>query len=205
MFRVTNLKGNRRYIIPGPVKNGSFEFEWRCVEVDCIKAAQKVKTSLDREFHGRKFFNISRDEEKGLQQLIDRRSDENLVFFQTDKSGRMTVDNVDNFSSKMETHLKCGKEVSMEIVENIEKEMNSRSKTWARILEMGSAWGHGDRVKEAVCSASGQPPPIYGLPKDHKKVKEGEDHPLRPVCGASSGPGSRISNLLTMIIKPCND
>ena len=74
-----------------------------------------------------------------------------------------------------------------------------------KILELGSSWNHGDRMCQAVTSTSGRPPPIYGLHKDHKKVKEGEEPPLRPVCSASSGPGSRISNILTMIIKPCND
>ena len=116
----------------------------------------------------------------------------------------MSVDEVENFTEKMVPHLSCGREIHEERVECIEREMNSRSRTWARILEIGLAWGHQDRVKQAVVTVSGQPPPIYGLSKDHKVVQDGE-HPLRPVCGASKGPSSRISNILTLIIRPCNE
>ena len=59
-------------------------------------------------------------------------------------------------------------------------------------------------MKEAPTSTSGRPQPIYGLPKDHKTVEEGQEHPLRPVCGANNGPGARFSNLLAEIIAPCN-
>ena len=56
-----------------------------------------------------------------------------------------------------------------------------------------------------MSSTCGLPPPIYGLPKDHKNVEDGQEYPLRPVCGASSGPGTRISNILAQIIAPCTD
>ena len=34
-------------------------------------------------------------------------------------------------------------------------------------------------------------------------MEEGQEHPLRPVCSANTGPGSRISSLLTNVITPC--
>ena len=77
--------------------------------------------------------------------------------------------------------------------------MNARAKCWARILCIGEKWNHSARVKGAVTSTSGLPPPIYGLPKDHKVIDDGQEHPLRPVCGANTGPGSRISNILALI------
>ena len=43
------------------------------------------------------------------------------------------------------------------------------------------------------------------MPRDHKIVTDGQEHPLRPVCGANSGPGYRISNILAQVISPCND
>ena len=81
----------------------------------------------------------------------------------------------------------------------------ARSISWARIFGIGEMWGHEIRVREEVRLASGLPPPIYGLPKDHKTVSVGQEHPLRPVCGANSGPGSRISNILAQIMEvSCN-
>ena len=69
----------------------------------------------------------------------------------------------------------------------------------------GEKWGHTDRMKQAVTTESGMPPTLYGLPKDHKQVAEGEEVPMRPVCGADCGPGSRISNILAEIIAPFNE
>ena len=60
-------------------------------------------------------------------------------------------------------------------------------------------------MKEALTSASGVPPVLYGLPKDHKQVQEDQEHPLRPVCGANCGPGAKISNLLASFITPFNE
>ena len=140
---------------------------------------------------------------EGIESLVRRRKEDDLVFFETDKSGRMTVDTKNNFASKMEVHVGNGVEVSVSEIEMIEKEMNARAKSWARIVGLGEKWGHSDRVKQAMTSTSGCPPPLCGLPKDHKRVTNGEEHPLRPVCGASVGPGSRISNLLSLIITPC--
>ena len=145
-----------------------------------------------------------KEEEAGVRKLVKRRTEEGVLCFPTDKSGRFSVDEVENFSSKMTAHLEGCREVDIDEVERIEREMNARAKVWARILDIGGSWNHGERVKQAVVSASSQPPPIYGLSKDHKVIEEGEP-PLRPVCGASSGPGSRISNILAMIIKPFND
>ena len=102
-------------------------------------------------------------------------------------------------------HLECGVEVDSSFVVSTEKELNARAVSWGRILGVGAEWGHEDPVKQSLISTSSYPPPIYGLPKDHKVVQEGDEHPLRPVCGASSGPGARISNLLAMVISPSND
>ena len=106
---------------------------------------------------------------------------------------------------KMKPHLENSEVVDMATVEKIEREMNARSKCWVRILNVGAAWGHEDRVKKSVTSSSGEAPVLYGLSKDHKVVREGEEHPLRPVYGADQGPGSKISYLLANIISPCNE
>ena len=128
-----------------------------------------------------------------------------MVFFQTDKSGRMTVDNKDNYRQKMVDHISCGEEVSYYRVVEIEDDLNARAKSWSMILGMGSRWNQENRVKQALTSTSSNPPPIYGLPKDHKSVTPGQEHPLRPVCGANSGPGMTMSRILALMIPPCND
>ena len=60
--------------------------------------------------------------------------------------------------------------------------MNSRAKVWVRVLGIAESTKNGeDRVRKSVVSTSGVHPTIDGLPKDHKTVPPGEEHPFRPV------------------------
>ena len=204
-IRVTSLKGSRRFIMPAPINNKDFEVRWESVRLDCLAAAKSISDSFCAKYGAKKFFNVSIEQQRGLQSLVKRRAEEGLVFFQTDKSGRMSVDRVDNFSLKMETHVANADIIEEQGVIDIERILNARAKSLARVLSIGSAWNHQDRVKQALTSTSSKPPPIYGMPKDHKIVTDGQEHPLRPVCGANSGPGYRISNILAQVISPCNN
>ena len=122
------MKNKRRLITPGPVFKDNFELKWRCVEDQCVEAAKSINKSLKQQNPDRKFYNVSLEEEKGLSKLCEKRSESNVVFFKTDKSGRMAVDDVENFSVKMKPHLECGVEVPEERVMKIENEMNERAK-----------------------------------------------------------------------------
>ena len=57
---------------------------------------------------------------------------------------------------------------------------------------------------EALNSTSGRPPVLYGLIKDHKLVPQGEDPPVRPVCGANKGRTAKHSSQMADIIDPFN-
>ena len=119
--------------------------------------------------------------ERGLKKLMKRTKKEGVLVVETDKSKKLSVDEVSNYSQKMTPHLK-GSDVSQEDVLNIEKEMNARAKNWVRILGISEASKNGeDRARSNVVSSSGTPPTIYGLPKDHKKIAEGEEHPGIPL------------------------
>ena len=203
--RATNLKHNRRIFIPEPVKKKDFEVLWRGFERECMDTTKSVKKRLNLDHNGSKVYNLSDEQDKGVQSLVNRVSNDGLVVFQTDKSGKLTVDDIENFSAKMKPHLNDCENVDKETVVRIEDEMNARAVCWGRILNIGAKWHHEDRVKQALSSTSTDPPVIYGLPKDHKDVEGTEEHPLRPVCGANRGPGARLSNILSNLINPCNE
>ena len=80
--------------------------------------------------------------------------------------------------------LRQGKKL-MKILSSVEKELNG-------VIVKGS--------RKLVTSTSGLPPPIYSLPKDLMAVDDGQEHPLRSKYHANAGPGSRISNILALII-----
>ena len=100
------MKGNRRYIIPDPFKNGNFEAKWRNVEVRCEEVAKTVRKEICGKFRGKKMYNISESQRGGTDSLLRRRNKAYLVFFETDKSGRMTVDDKANFAVKMDVHVR---------------------------------------------------------------------------------------------------
>ena len=76
-LRVTSLKGNRRYIIPDPIKKGSFEAKWRNVEVRCEEVAKTVRKELCGKFRGKRMYNISESQQDGINSLMKRRKEEN--------------------------------------------------------------------------------------------------------------------------------
>ena len=143
------------------------------------------------------------DTQKGLRKLGDRRKEGELVVFETDKSAKLTEDSSDNYDLKMAPHL-VGEKIEMTDVEQIEKEMNARSTIWRRITCLAQSWAYDERVGEALNSTSGRPPVLYGLIKDHKLVPQGEDPPVRPVCGANKGPTAKHSSQMADIIDPFN-
>ena len=60
-----------------------------------------------------------------------------------------------------------------------------------------------DRVRNNFVSVNNKVPPIYGLRKDHKAYDDPrEGPPTRPICGAKIASSRKISNFLSMILKP---
>ena len=61
-------------------------------------------------------------------------------------------------------------------------------------------------MHKAYNSIGAKPGVLYFLIKDHKKIKDGETlPPLRGVCSAKNGPGSRFSSLLSTILNKASD
>ena len=73
-------------------------------------------------------------EEKGVCSLLTRRKNNELVYFQTDKSGKMSADTVSNFTEKMGPHLVNCEQVDFDEVDRIQEVNNSKAKCWMRIV-----------------------------------------------------------------------
>ena len=123
-MRTTNMKWNRRLLIPKPINYKDFEVKWRNLELLCMEEAKNVKRQLDEKHGKRKFYNINDEEEAGMCSLKWRRENSELVYFETDKSGKMSADTVENFCVKMLPHVDGNKVVDFDVVEKIEDENN---------------------------------------------------------------------------------
>ena len=48
-------------------------------------------------------------------------------------------------------------------------------------------------MRENYTAEDTNAPFLYGVRKDHKEVREGEEPPMRPVCGAIGGGGAKFA------------
>ena len=95
-------------------------------------------------------------------------------------------------------------EQEMEVVKNIERDCNNLAKISVKLLNMGGGIGHGSRINGNVTRHYSRAAPLYGLRKDHKVLEPGQEPPLRPVCGAITGPNASFSSLLAEFISYIN-
>ena len=96
-MRVTNMKWKRKLFMPQPINRRDFEVLWRNLEIDCLQVAKEVDKNMKIKYQGQRFFNLDERQERGIESLARRRSEDGVICFQTDKSGKMSADNVDNF------------------------------------------------------------------------------------------------------------
>ena len=91
-------------------------------------------------------------------------------------------------------------------MKQIETRMNHHMREFNKMFEVGSTHGHEERVTGATMSKNTPAPPMYGLRKDHKQ-HEGKikGPPVRPVCGASEAPNSRLSSFLSRVVNDYAD
>ena len=75
------------------------------VKEELLKTVDEyMKTSCDKS--GKlKSSNLSNSSEKSLKVFKKRISDENLTVYETDKTGKLVVDTLDNYEHKMQKHI----------------------------------------------------------------------------------------------------
>ena len=86
----------------------------------------------------------------------------------TDKSGRFSVDSVENYISLNETHVAKDKIIQQEECDELIKEMNGHLTCWCKFLNAGKETGHEKRI---MSNFKNEVPPLLGhrtLRKDHK-------------------------------------
>ena len=124
--------------------------------------------------------------------------------YQTDKSGRFSVDSMENYREACKPHFTNDATIDEDEHLRLQKEMNAHSTMWTRILRTGEEAGGSapDRVKNNLLVENHGLAPLYGLRKDHKPTDdENVGPPVRPVCGGNAGYNSKFSHLISMVIK----
>ena len=198
-LRPTDLPSNKHIFLPQNQKNRPHED----TEIELAYLNLELQKATDEFISTHKLqSNLTKKELKGLKQLSKR---EDVVIFQTDKSSRFSVDDKSNYVKANETHVRNDEVIDEQTYSHLQREVNAHSVMWAKFLKAGEHAGDNgpQRVRENMISSDrADPPPLYGLRKDHKKHDDPEvGPPTRPVCGASVAHNGKLSHLISMILK----
>ncbi|CAI9734365.1 Hypothetical predicted protein [Octopus vulgaris] len=133
----------------------------------------------------------------GLQKLIQRTRNGEVICLPTDKSGRMSIDSLPNYIQAMQPHIANTNVTTVQAHEEREKVLNAHMMMWTIVL------GPQKRTARNFQAWNNDIPALYGLRKDHKGFTDPiSGPPTRPVCGANIASNYRISYFLSMIIRP---
>ena len=95
---------------------------------------------------GEQKIEISEEEKKGLESLKKRIEKEEILVIKTDKSGKLSVTDRENYLKMGETHVKNDKVVDRLRIREIDKTMGEHSRAWCSIWGTGANHGQEDRI-----------------------------------------------------------
>ena len=151
------------------------------------------------------YANLTLTESEGLDK-VRRRND--VVVFQTDKSGRFAVDTCENYIEATAPHVEGDAVVSDKEHDTLQREINAHTAMWLRFCRAGELTGSGttgdyQRIKSSMKVHNHGYAPLYTLRKDHKPFEDPvAGPPTRPVCGGAAAYNSKMSHLLGLFLRP---
>ena len=194
-LRATELKNNKRVILQQP-GDETEEIRRSNLKSELRKVVMKYRHENCDKFGNVSDNNLSKTKLKTMKNLKTRINKEGLICSQTDKTGKLTLDTLENVTKKMEKHVKDDKVIDVKKVKTLENRLNSHMEWWVRILQPGKHNNQTRRVKSNLITKDNQIPVLRGTSKDHKKAVDEKIGPdLRPIMGAIVGPNIGLSEL----------
>ncbi len=196
--RSTNLPFNARTCMPPKLKD---EKEVPLQELK-LKLTNITKDYAKKNKNEKK--NLSDNEKEGIKSLIERRDNKEIVIFQTDKSGKFSIDSTENYVASSRVHFQ-DETITMEEAREIETEVNAHAVFWVRMMKAGENQNDGERYESSMRSHYGKVSEAYTFRKDHKQYDDEEKGPpVRPVCDGSDSIGRRFSYMISRILQEVN-
>ena len=150
--------------------------------------------------------NLTEEQKNGLAKLNKRQNKKEIVVFQTDKSGKMSVDTPENYAEAATPHIKNDIIITQEEYAKIEEATNAHTKCWMRMLNVGKESKDDDRYKSSMLTHNSKPATLYIYRKDHKKFEDRiKGPPVRPLCDVNDSYGHKLSHFLCNILKEISD
>ena len=179
-LRATDLKFNKDLNLPDPVyEEGEVKIQQqRLASLEAVEDFIKAKCDSKGAVKGAT--NLTQAEQRGLSEIRERIKQGEWVLYTTDKSGKFCLDTPQNYAKAVSKHTQGDKLANPGEVKGAESKLNTQSKLWAKVLNVGANNDQLSRCKASLTSRYKPIPVLSGLRKDHK---EGHD----PVEGPQSG------------------
>ena len=157
-FRSTDLPFNSRIHAPQPLDN---ETE-TCIQNLKMKLNQCTTKYIEMRRRSGNQLNLTAEQQEGLKSLKERRKNNEIVIFETDKSKRFSCDSMDNYETLGVVHTVEDETISLETITQFEKEVNAHAANWVRILSAGTESNNHERIKSSMKSKNNPPSPTKG-------------------------------------------
>ena len=200
-LRATDLKNNKRIVYPKPDADDEEEIRRNNVKRELEKVFVNYMNENCDKFGNVTENNLSEKQVKAIKTLKEKMKDEDLVCFETDKTGKFALDRKQNYIDKMRKHIIADEIISMKEVKKIEKELNEHAEHLVRITNTGLNTNQAKRIKGNLKTNDNQIPILSGTHKDHKKVDDKNIGPdVRPIMGATVGPNIALTDFIARSI-----
>ena len=110
--------------------------------------------------------NPSQQERSGIKELQTRIKNKEIFCYQTDNSGRFSIDTTNNYKEAMIPHTENMQKVGDIEYKEVEKSLNAHMSAWVRIFQGD------DRTANNYQATNNAIPPLYGIRKDHKHCED---------------------------------
>ena len=204
-LKPTDFKNNKRIVIPD-ANDDPEEIRRNNLKSELRKVAIKYKEEHCDKFGNLIDNNLTKTQLKTIKNLKQRIKDEGLTCGETDKTGKMTLDTLENTIKKMDKHIKDDRVLNVKEVRKLENKLNRHMEYWSRILNPGQKQNQSRRVKSNFVTKDNQIPILRGTSKDHKEAVDPAIGPdFRPIMGAIVGPNIGLSELGSIVVRKRND
>ena len=195
-MRATDLPFNQRVHLPDPLDDESE------IAIQNLKAKlNQITEEYVKSEKFSKWSNLEKDEREGLVSLKKKVETQESVVFQTDKSGRFSLDSLENYKTVSQPHIRDSVVITKDKHDRLQQLINAHSVSWVPILDAGKETNNEVRIKNNMLNSDSQVAPLYSLHKDHKEYNnEYSGPPVRPVCGAVVGYNCKLSHIVSVLL-----
>jgi hypothetical protein len=161
-LKPTDLPFNKRVFLPEPLSNER-EVAIQHLRDKLSRVTEEYVRATGSTLRAQS--NLTEAEKAGLKILKGRIRQGEFVVYQTNKSGRFSIDTVDNYRNACRPHVESDLAVPEDLYKDFQRKVNAHSSFWVRILKAGENVGGKKRIKNNLLVQDCAPAPVNALIK----------------------------------------